>query len=88
MARHNDGKFKKNVLTEQAKLHAFKQGYMTKLALALLLLHDKFDFTEEQLNSFVDHSGELLDSVGDGLLTFDDIIKTLKEETGIELLFK
>jgi len=83
--KHNDQAFKEKQLKRVSDNQAFKHGYISNMAFALLVLNDKFDFTEEQLNQFIDEAAELLDSYNKDLLTFEDICETLKEETGITL---
>jgi hypothetical protein len=46
-------------------------------------LHDKFDFSKEELEDLIDETAELLDSYNKDFLSFEDICVTLFEETGI-----
>ena len=56
-------------------------------AVVLLCLQDKFDFTTEQLQEVSVYLNDTFDSVLKGYLTLEDIAKTLKLESNIDLTF-
>lgn len=51
---------------------------------ALMVLWDKFDFKAEELADFTEKSLDMFDSVKEGYLSLDDIVKTLDEEAGLD----
>jgi hypothetical protein len=80
---HNDSEFRKKKLQDLKDAKFFKHGYMANMSLVLLTLHDKFDFSKEELEDLIDETAELLDSYNKDFLSFEDICVTLFEETGI-----
>ncbi|MCF8018170.1 MAG: hypothetical protein K9L62_02105 [Vallitaleaceae bacterium] len=73
----------KHAIKDLNEDQVFKQGYMANMTLVLLVLNDKFDFTEEQLDKFIDELSNLLDSHNKEYVTIGDICNVLKDETGI-----
>ena len=55
------------------------------IAMFALVLHDDFDFGKKRLGRVMERVYELSDAIEQGYLTLDDILRTLKEEHGIEL---
>ena len=56
-------------------------------AILLICLKDKFDFTPEQLKTVSDHINNQFDSVTKGYVTFEDILATLDQETGLHVAY-
>lgn len=56
------------------------------MAVALMVLRDKFGFGAKRLNQFFDSYLDLYDSIDKNYLDIKDVLKTLKEETGIEII--
>lgn len=55
------------------------------MAMFALVLHDDFGFGKQRLGRVLGRVYELSDAIEHGYLTLDDILRTLKEEHGIEL---
>lgn len=55
--------------------------------LAMLTLYDEFDFTEEQLIQFMQRFMEKSECLADDYTTWDDTIKILADECGIDIKF-
>lgn len=56
------------------------------LIISLMVLADKFDFTEEDLNKFIDEYEKQLDAYNSGYVkSVRDFTGVLKEEYGIEV---
>lgn len=58
------------------------------LAFPLMTLSDKYGWEREQLDEFADQLGDLYRSFESGLITIDDIHRTLRDEFGIEITLK
>lgn len=71
-------------VVEQNKLIA--AAGQANLIISLMVLHDKFDFTPEQLDKFLTEYQKQLDAYNDGYIEdVSDFKKVLKGECGIEL---
>lgn len=57
-------------------------------ALSEMVLRDKFGFGTTRMNRFKDYINELADSIEKDYLTVEDVISTIREETGIDLNFE
>lgn len=57
------------------------------LACSAHILLDKFEFTPEKAAEFIAHTEYLYKSVCENYVSFEDIIKNLKAEYGIDLRF-
>lgn len=56
------------------------------MIISLMMLSDKFDFTPEQLEKFIDESQKQLEAYNSGYVeSVNDFIGVLKEEYGIEV---
>ncbi len=49
------------------------------------VLRTKYGFGRDRLNKFIIEFNELVDSINNGYLDFDDIITTLKEEVDVDI---
>lgn len=56
------------------------------MAVALMVLRDKFGFGAKRLEDFIDEVYEMYDSIENDYLDIDDIIQTIEEETGITII--
>jgi hypothetical protein len=56
-------------------------------AVTLICLRDKFDFTNEQLEELAEHIGAYFDNIMDGHVPLEEVVKALKEETGIDVMY-
>lgn len=71
-------------VAEQNKLIA--AAGKANLIISLMVLHDKFDFTPEQLDKFLAEYKKQLDAYNEGYIEdVNDFRKVLKEECGIEV---
>lgn len=68
--------------TSEAMDFAFRQ----MMLLPLMVLRDHYGFGTKRIEEYIDHVADMLDSYNRGYLDLDDIEKTLKEETGIEVV--
>lgn len=48
-----------------------------------LVLHDKFGFGEKRIKKLLEYKFELSDALDNGLLTFEDIKETLRNEVNL-----
>lgn len=55
-------------------------------AVVLKCLKDKFDFEPDQLQEAVIHINDDFDSIVKGYMSFEDVVQTLQEETGLDLI--
>ena len=62
-----------------------KSAYKANMILSLMVLRDKFDFEQEQLELFLAEVRKLLDGYNEGYLNVQDIEDTLAEEVGIKV---
>lgn len=71
-------------IVEQNKLIA--AAGQANLIISLMVLHDKFDFTSDQLDKFLTEYKKQLDAYNEGYIEdVNDFRKVLKEECGIEV---
>lgn len=71
-------------IVEQNKL--ISAAGQANLIISLMVLHDKFDFTPEQLDDFLTEYYKQLDSYNTGYVeSVEDFRTVLKEECGIEI---
>ena len=71
-------------VVEQNKLIA--AAGKANLIISLMVLHDKFNFTPEQLDDFLTEYQKQLDAYNSGYVeSVNDFTDVLKEECGIEL---
>ena len=71
-------------LVEQNKLIA--AAGKANLIISLMVLHDKFDFTPEQLDDFLTEYQKQLDAYNSGYVeSVEDFRTVLKDECGIEV---
>ena len=71
-------------VVEQNKLIA--AAGKANMIISLMVLHDKFDFTPEQLDDFLTEYQKQLDAYNRGYVeSVNDFTDVLKEECGIEL---
>ena len=74
-------------LTQQRKENMLiSAAGKANLIISLMVLADKFDFTPEQLEKFIDESQKQLEAYNSGYVeSVNDFIGVLKEEYGIEV---
>lgn len=57
-------------------------------AIVILILKDKFDFTNEQVQTATANINNYFDSLVRGDVSFGDVTQSLKDDYGIDLNFK
>lgn len=55
------------------------------VALPMIILRDKYGFGATRLEKFTDYMIEVFDSIGEGYVSFSDLLNALKDETGIDI---
>lgn len=73
-----------------ARMRAKESEYINKLmqmvtTVPMWVLRTKFGYGRDRLNKFIIEFNELVDSINEGYLDFDDIINTLKEEVDVDI---
>lgn len=58
------------------------------VAVPMMVLRDHYNFGRKRLEDFGELYSDMFDSVTKGYLNVPDMIRTLKEETGIEIIVK
>lgn len=62
-------------------------SYTAFLLLGIMALRNKFDFGSARIERWIDEINYLRDSYEKGYISVQDLQKTIKEETGIEIKF-
>lgn len=70
----------------QGRDEAIKKATDFSMAVPIIVLRDEFGFGAKRLGQFIDATHELYDSIDRKYLNLDDIVKTIKEETGVEII--
>ena len=70
-------------MEEKATKDAIDFAVTSYLACVALCLHDKLGFGHNRAIRFMKHVDNLFDSINQGYLSLDDVLKTVKEEIGI-----
>lgn len=73
-----------------ARMRAKESEYINQLmqivtTVPMWVLRTKYGYGRDRLNKFIIEFNELVDSINNGYLDFDDIITTLKEEVDIDI---
>ena len=72
------------------RMRAKESEYINKLmqivtTVPMWVLRTKYGYGRDRLNKFIIEFNELVDSINEGYLDFDDIITTLKEEVDVDI---
>lgn len=86
MAKHNDNAVMQALIRKHSESKLIDTVFMVHLTIALYVLHNKFGFGEKRLFKFSQEFEKQLGCYEKGYVTFDDIKKSLKEDTGIEVI--
>lgn len=73
-------------LKKDATEEAIQTAFILMMGIPCLTLRDKFGFGSERLTRFMDTSMMWYESVQNGEVTLDEILKTIKEETGFDVV--
>lgn len=71
---------------EKGYQDAIERASQYSMAVPVMALRDEFSFGKKRLDKFIDAYMELYDSIDEGYLNLDDIIKTVNEETSVEIV--
>lgn len=71
---------------EKGRADAIKRATDLSMAVPMMVLRDEFGFGQKRLLDFHNAFVELYDSISKGYLNINDIIKTINEETGVEIV--
>lgn len=74
----------------KARMRAKESEYINQLmqivtTVPMWVLRTKYGYGRDRLNKFIIEFNELVDSINNGYLDFDDIITTLKEEVDVDI---
>lgn len=72
-------------IKKEALDEASRRAFIVLMGLPLMTLRDKFGFGKIRLERFSDNLIEIYDAFDKGYITLEDLTKTLKEETGVEV---
>lgn len=71
---------------EQGRRESIDIARDYSLAVPIIVLRDYFGFGGKRLEKFIDGMYEYYDSIDKKMLNLDDIIKAIREETGVEII--
>lgn len=71
---------------DKGRADAIKRATDLSMAVPMMVLRDEFGFGQKRLLDFHNAFVELYDSISKGYLNINDIIKTINEETGVEII--
>lgn len=60
----------------------------TILIMSCMVLRDEFDFGQKRLDRFCERFNSKTEAICDGDIIWDDLIQTLKEETGLDFTIR
>lgn len=75
-------------IKKSATNEALDTAFILMLGLPVMVVHDKFGKLmkkENRLKNLADEILELYDTFKEGRITLDDVIQTIKEETGVDI---
>lgn len=70
----------------QGRDEAIKKATDFSMAVPIIVLRDYFGFGGKRLERFIDGMYEYYDSIDKKMLNLDDIVKAIREETGVEII--
>lgn len=71
---------------EKGRSEAIQTATDYSMAVPIIVLRDEFGFGAKRLEKFIDATYELYDSIDQKYLNLEDIVETIKEETGVEII--
>lgn len=71
---------------EQGRKDSIEQATEFSMAVPIMVLRDEFGFGQQRIIKFAAAFKELYESIDEKYLDLQDILKTIKEETGVEIL--
>lgn len=92
VATYNLNEEQIEAIKKQATMDAIDQCFIMMMAFPTMVIHDKMNDiwvnkgkSETREERFMNHVLELYDSFLKGYITIDDLLNTIKDETGVEL---
>lgn len=71
---------------EKGRKDSIERASQLSMAVPVMVLRDEFGFGKKRLDKFIDAYMKLYDAIDEGYLNLDDIIKTVNEETSVEIV--
>lgn len=71
---------------KKGRKDSIEKASQLSMAVPMMVLRDEFGFGQKRLLDFYNAFVELYDSISKGYLNINDIIKTINEETGVEII--
>lgn len=71
---------------ERGRKESVEKASQYSMAVPIMVLRDEFGFGKKRLDKFIDAYMKLYDAIDEGYLNLDDIIKTVNEETSVEIV--
>lgn len=71
---------------DKGRKDSIERASQLSMAVPVMVLRDEFGFGKKRLDKFIDAYMELYDAIDEGYLNLDDIIKTVNEETSVEIV--
>lgn len=71
---------------EKGRKESIERASQYSMAVPIIVLRDEFGFGKKRIDKFVAAYIELYNSISEGWLDINDIIKTINEETGVKIV--
>lgn len=71
---------------EKGRKETIERASQLSMAVPIMVLRDEFGFGEKRIDKFIAAYIELYNSISEGYLDLNDIIKTINEETGVKIV--
>lgn len=71
---------------EQGRKDSIEKATEFSMAVPIMVLRDEFGFGQQRIMKFAAAFKELYESIDEKYLDLQDILKTIKEETGVEIV--
>lgn len=73
-------------IKDDAVSEAVRQSTILMLSIPVMVLRDKYGFGSKRLSDFMEYTIDLFDSFIKEYVTLEDLINTVKEETGVDIV--
>ena len=73
-------------IKDDAVSEAVRQSTILMLSIPVMVLRDKYGFGSKRLDAFMEYTIDLFDSFVKEYITLEDLINTVKEETGVDIV--
>lgn len=71
---------------EKGRKETIERASQLSMTVPIMVLRDEFGFGEKRIDKFIAAYIELYNSISEGYLDLNDIIKTINEETGVKIV--